>query len=229
MNDSSSVSQNIKQLAIRKIPLLNSLTEKHREELAHTLILRDYKKGSNILISSDEGRDIMFIADGTVDIKHAGPNGREVIVARLSTGEFFGEIALLTGSSRTADVTAVEDSMILILRAGDFEALLTSIPELSRALLVHLAHRVAAASTKISDLALFDVYYRVYRTLSALAKRDPKSGEFIVAERPTHKELASMVGTSREMVTRALTKLEDDGIISIEDKRAIILSDVSYE
>lgn len=230
MNDTSSVNRpNLKQLAIRKIPIFSAFSESEKEKLVDTLLLREYKKGTSILVSSEEGRDIMFIADGTVDIKRIGPNGREVIVARLSTGEFFGEIALLTGSSRTADVTAVDDSMILILRAGDFESLLTSVPGLSKALLVHLAHRVAAASTRIADLALFDVYYRVFRALSSLAKKDPKSGDLIVQERPTHKELASMVGTSREMVTRALTKLQDDEILEIDDKQVKILSDVAYE
>lgn len=229
MTDSSVNRVNLKQLAIKKIPLFSSISDAEKEKLVDTLLLREYKKGASILVSSEEGRDIMFIADGSVDIKRIGPNGREVIVARLTTGEFFGEIALLTGSSRTADVTAVEDSMILILRSGDFEALLSSIPSLSRALLVHLAHRVAAASSRIADLALFDVYFRVYRVLSGLAKKDPKSGELIVNERPTHKELASMVGTSREMVTRALTKLQDDEILDVDDKQVRILSDLSYE
>lgn len=230
MSEESSVNRpNLKQLAIRKIPIFSSFSDSEKGRLVDTLLLREYKKGANILISSEEGRDIMFVADGAVDIKRIGPNGREVIVARLSTGEFFGEIALLTGSSRTADVTAVDDSMILVLRAGDFESLLNSVPGLSKALLIHLAHRVAAASTRIADLALFDVYYRVFRALSSLAKKDPKSGDLIVQERPTHKELASMVGTSREMVTRALTKLQDDEILEIDDKQVKILSDVAYE
>lgn len=230
MNDSTSVNRsNLKQLAIRKIPLFSALSEAEKAKLVDTLILREFKKGANIIISAAEGRDIMFIADGSVDIKRVGPNGREVIVARLNTGDFFGEIALLTGASRTADVTAVEDSMILVLRASDFESLLESVAGLSRALLVHLAHRVAAASTRIADLALFDVYFRVFRALKSIAKKDSKSGALIVEERPTHKELASMVGTSREMVTRALAKLQEDEILEVDDKQVKILNDVSYE
>jgi CRP/FNR family cyclic AMP-dependent transcriptional regulator len=222
-------SPNIKLQATKKIPLFKSFTNSEREKLISSLILREYEKGSAILLSSESNRDIMFIADGTVDVKLVAPNGREVIVARLNTGEFFGEIALLTGSSRTADVNAVEDTMILILRASDFESLLNNIPGLSHSLLVHLAYRVAAASNRIADLALYDVYYRVYRTLKSLAKKDPKSNALIVNERPTHKELASMVGTSREMVTRALTKLQEDGVILLDDKQVTILSGVSYE
>jgi CRP/FNR family cyclic AMP-dependent transcriptional regulator len=222
-------SPNIKLQAIKKIPLFKDLTDTNRETLISSLILREYKKGSAILQSSDSSKDIMFVADGTVDVKLVGPNGREVIVARLNTGEFFGEIALLTGSSRTADVNTVEDTMILILRASDFESLLNNIPGLSHSLLVHLANRVAAASNRIADLALYDVYYRVYRTLKSLAKKDAKSNELKILERPTHKELASMVGTSREMVTRALTKLQEDGVILLDDKQVTILSGVSYE
>jgi CRP/FNR family cyclic AMP-dependent transcriptional regulator len=154
----------------------------------------------------------MFVADGAVDVKRSNLDGREVIVSRLGQGDFFGEISILTESNRTADVSAAEDSMLLILQAHDFETLLSAHREFARAFLVHLAARVAAASTRIADLALLDVYCRVYKVLQSLATLNP-AGELHVAERPTHRDLAAMVGTSREMVTRALTRLSEDKII----------------
>lgn len=211
---------NIKQRAIGKIPLLAALSTSDKERLQDLLLLREFKKGSSIIVSSEDGRDIMFVADGAVDVKRIGGEGKEVILSRLGVGEFFGEIAFLTNAPRSADVVAVEDSMVLVLRAADFEQMLQLNAGFARALLIDLAHRVAAASMRISDLALLDVYCRVHRVLLQLAKSGDKvaKGEYVLAERPTHKDLAAMVGSSREMVTRALSKLESEGIVTSDGK-----------
>lgn len=123
----------LKQRAIGKIPLLSQLPHTESEILANALVLKECKKGSAIIHSHQRNQEIMFVADGMVDVKRSSADGREVIIARLCEGEFFGEISLLTGSTRTADV-------------------------------------VTAASTRISELALLDVYCRLYRTLRSLAK-----------------------------------------------------------
>ena len=213
----------IKDLAISKIPIFSSLTEQERTELSKKLALREHKKGTNIIISEQSGREMMFVADGSVDIKRSSHDGKEVIISRLGVGDFFGEIALLTGSTRSADVVAVEDCMILVLGPTEFDQLLSDHPKFSKALMIDLARRVAAASTRISDLALLDVYLRVERTLISMAETDPKSGRKVVLTRPTHKDLAAMVGSSREMVTRALSRLEEDQEIKIEGEKVWIL------
>jgi CRP/FNR family cyclic AMP-dependent transcriptional regulator len=98
-------------------------------------------------------------------------------------------------------------------------------PGLSFALMKELALRLRAASAKIGDLALYDVYRRVARTLKSMAKPEIENDEeaLVIDERPTHQELANMVGTSREMVTRALKGLEEDGCITVESKRIKVI------
>ncbi len=216
----------LKRLAISKIPLLESLSEAEREQLLELLVLKEYNRGESIITSDQTGREILFIADGSVDVKRSSGEGKEVIISRLGEGSFIGEIALLTNASRSADVVAVEDCMVLVLAAQDFEALLDSAKAFARALLVDLARRVAAASTKISDLALLDVYSRVFRALRGLAGQDKNTEAKVVSPRPTHKDLAAMVGTSREMVTRALAKLEADEIIVIEGEQVRLIGTV---
>ncbi len=217
----------IKELAVSKIPIFASLNDQERADLTNRLMLRDHKKGTNIIISDQSGSEIMFVADGSVDIKRSSQDGKEVIISRLKIGDFFGEIALLTGSTRSADVIAVEDSMVLVLRASDFNYLLESNSNFTKALLVDLARRVATSSSRISDLALLDVYLRVFRALSSLSEKDKTTGRKVVKSRPTHKDLASMVGSSREMVTRALSRLEEDQAIQIEDEKVWILTEIS--
>lgn len=217
----------IKRLALSKIPLFESLTSEEREKLCETIQLRDYKKGEAILSSEQSGREILFVADGSVDVKRTSGDGREVIISRMGVGNFIGEIAFLTKSTRTADVVAVEDCMVLVLQPQDFETLLDTSGAFARALMVDLAHRVAAASGRITDLALLDVYSRLYRVLKGLAVTKGGQAPPVVLERPTHKDLASMVGTSREMITRALAKLEADEIISIRDGAVLLTGALS--
>ena len=114
--------------------------------------------------------------------------------------------------------------MVLSLKANDFEDLLSRHQSFVRALLVDLANRVLAASTRISDLALLDVYCRVFRALQSLARATKAQQNPVTIERPTHKDLAAMVGTSREMVTRALTKLEAEQLISCSGKNVTLLA-----
>lgn len=217
----------LKQLAISKIPLFQNIPDEERAQLCELLILKEYPKGTSIFLSDQPGKDIMFVADGTVDVKRSNTNGKEVILSRLGVGEFFGEIALLTGSTRSADVTASEDCMVLILESTHFESILSTNHGFTKALLIDLASRVSAASTRIADLALLDVYCRVFRILKTMAKKDSKDNSLKVLERPTHKDLAAMVGTSREIVTRAMTKLVEDEILEVTDKEILILRELS--
>ncbi len=105
----------LKQLAISKIPIFKNIPHAGQEQLALLLVLCEFKKGQSIIVSDRPGREIMFIADGAVDVKRSNLEGREVIVSRLGLGDFFGEISILTESNRTADVTAAEDCMLLSL------------------------------------------------------------------------------------------------------------------
>lgn len=218
-------SPSIKARAIGKIPLFNSLSSDEHRRLSDVVVLKEFAKGETIISSSHQGNDIHFIADGSVDVKRASGEGKEVIISRLGAGNFIGEIALLTGLQRTADVVAVEDCIMIVLGAEAFNDLLDRSPRFARALLVDLANRVAVASCRITDLALLDVYARVYRALRSLAVE--RSPHVVVPERPTHRDLAAMVGTSREMVTRAISRLEEDGVIRVEGEEVIILQGIA--
>lgn len=208
--------RNLKERAVGLVPLLSVLAAQEQSRLIDAMLLSEHKAGESILQSNAPGRDILFVVDGSVDVKRSSIEGREVIVSRLGVGEILGEIAFLTHATRSADVVAAEDCMLLTLHAEDFDRLLSSYPEFNRAVLTHLANRVAAASTRVADLALLDVYCRVFKALRTLG-RPLETGVVVLKDPPTHKELAAMVGTSREMVTRALTKLKDDGLVETDN------------
>lgn len=214
----------LKQRAMRKIPLFQALSTEEHDELCALLELREYKREESIIISDRTGYDVMFVADGSVYVKKSHASGKEVIVSRLATGELFGEIALLTEAKRSADVVAAEDCMVLLMRQEDFEKLVSECVAFNRALMTSLAQRVADASSRIADLALLDVSSRVWKILQSLIETR-SDGTRAVPFPPTHKEFAAMVGTSREMVTRALSKMEDNGVLRMKGKEIILLDE----
>lgn len=206
---------------LRQIPLLAELEQDELTQLVEVIKERKAPKGSYIVYVDDESRNIMFIAQGEVKVSLVSDDGKEIVLAKLGQGDFFGEIALLTGEDRSANVIATEDCVLYVLQDDDFYRHVIKTGGLSLAMMRELAQRLASASSKIGDLALFDVYRRVARTLKSLAKEEerPDGNYLVIEKRPTHQELAAMVGTSREMVTRALKGLEEDNCIAIDGKR----------
>jgi CRP/FNR family cyclic AMP-dependent transcriptional regulator len=135
-------------------------------------------------------------------------------------GDYFGEIALIDGETRTATIVSTEASEVLTIARADFQRILRSSPELMFDLLTVLARKVRMATEKLESLAFDDVYGRLVKLLMQLAK--PQDGRWIVQERLTHQAIADMIGSSREMVSRILKALETGGYISTDKKRIII-------
>ena len=209
---------------LRDIPLLSRLDSQELVKLCEVMKERRAPKGSYLVYVEDPGPSIMFLAQGRAKVTLVSNDGKEIVLYNLDKGDFFGEIAVLTGEDRSANVVAATDCRLFVLAAEDFQRHVNSNNGLALAMMRELALRLRTASSKIGDLALFDVYRRVARTLKSLSKPIEADGveQLVIEERPTHQELANMVGTSREMVTRALKGLEEDGCILMTGKGMVI-------
>jgi len=205
---------------LREIPLLSELESEELLRLANMMKERRAPKGSYLVYYEDPGPSILFLIQGKAKVTLDSSEGKEIVLFNLSKGDFFGELAVLTGEDRSANVVATSDCRLFVLNAEDFRQHIKENNGLALAIMKELALRLRAASTKIGDLALYDVYRRVARTLKSMASSVMFDEEEVlrIEERPTHQELANMVGTSREMVTRALKGLEEDGCIIISNK-----------
>jgi CRP-like cAMP-binding protein len=211
---------------LKEIDLLSDLEDAELQALLSVITTKNAAKGSFIVCADDPGASLMFVSSGLVKISLMSNDGKEIILAHLGKGEFFGELAMLTGEERSANVIAAEDSEILALSAEDFKQHILANTGLSLALMRELAVRLRNATSKIGDLALYDVYRRVARTLKSIGTLHTEGDKryYVIEKRPTHQDLASMVGTGREMVTRALKGLEEDGCITIDGKRLTLHS-----
>jgi CRP-like cAMP-binding protein len=209
--------------ALRSIPLLSRLSEEELASLKGKLKPVEARKNSIVMRSGSPGAEMLLIVSGGLRVFESNDKGREITIARLSAGDFVGEISLLTGSPRSASVIATSRTSLLQLSREDFIKHVGQHTGLVLSLCQSLAERVRLASGKLADLALLDVPQRLVRTLERMSQPCTPAGHRKVEQRPTHQELADLIGTSREVVSRSLKSLEEHGVLKNDGKVVILL------
>jgi CRP/FNR family transcriptional regulator, cyclic AMP receptor protein len=209
----------------KKIPLFSSLKDDELEAIARVTVLKNCPKDTMLLIAEEEGDSLFIIRDGKVKVTSFSESGKEVIFSILSDGDFFGDMSLLDGKPRSASVVTIEESSVYILRRADFHDIIEKHPGIALKLLTELTSRLRKADTRIESLALLNVSGRVAGILLQLADESGKKSPegIVIHSRPTHQDLANMVGTTRETVTRILKQMESRNYIVLSGKKVIIL------
>lgn len=209
---------------LKATPLFLHSSEETLHWLARQAVTRLYEANQAIVYQNEPGTALYIILSGRVKVVLHGEEGKEVILATLARGEFFGEMAVVDGLPRSASVIAMEPTLLLIVTREVFLTLIQRSPELALSFIRELSRRLRLADAKIESLALMDVYGRVARVLREIAEREGRveEGRIVVEKRPTQQEIAAMAGTSRETVNRILNDFIRSGYISIEGKRLII-------
>ncbi|MFC1541456.1 Crp/Fnr family transcriptional regulator, partial [Candidatus Latescibacterota bacterium] len=177
------------------------------------------------LLENEEGDTLFIILKGKVKVTTFSESGKEVIFSILSEGDFFGDMSLMDGKPRSATVISIEDSELRLIRRNDFIKLVEKHPRIALKLLEELTSRLRKADERIESLAIHDVTGRLAGVLLQLAEEfiDTKDKSVLIKSRPTHQELANMVGTTRETVTRILKQLENKNYINMSGKDLLIL------
>lgn len=183
------------------------------------VLLRDaprktYPKNSIVITAGDVSDGLYLIESGRVRVLISDDEGREVILTTLGPGDYFGEMALIDNAERSATIATVEQTCVRLVSKQTFQQALGNHPNLAFEMLVGLVKRLREADRKIESLALLDVYGRLARMLLQIAKE--KDGRLVIENKPTHQDLANMIGASREMVTRLLRDLTRGNYISVE-------------
>ena len=214
---------------LRNVALFRGLSGEEIAAVAKNTTSRRFGRGSTIILAEQQGDAFFIIQKGRVKVSVSREGGREVILSLLGVGQVFGELSLLDGKPRSADVTATEATELIMLRRPDFLRLITEKPSIVIGLLTELASRLRKVDYKIAGLALLDVTNRVSKTLLQLADEGGEQEEHgvLLKNRPTHQQLAQMSGTTRETVTRVLRQLEEQGYIECSGRNIVILSDAT--
>ena len=210
---------------LRTVPLFEGLDENDLEAIARVTIKRSIDKDQVIILAEEEGDALFIIIKGQVKVSILSEDGREVILSLLGEGAVFGELSLLDGKPRSANVVATRNTEIYTLRRPDFLQLMYRVPQIAISLLAELASRLRRSDRKIEGLALLDVTGRISETLLQLATDQGTDSEegIVLKGRPTHQELANMSGTTRETVSRVLKRLENQGYLRCRGRTITIL------
>lgn len=201
--------------------IFSGIQQKEFETLSKNWQKRVFPKSTVILNEGDRSDSFYLIDSGKVKVLLEDDQGKEVVLNVLGAGEYFGEMALIDDETRSATVIAMEDSTLTLISMQDFTRCMKQYPDIAARLLMGLIRRLRNATKKIGSLALMDVCGRVANMLLQLARK--KDGLLIVEQKLTHKEIASVVGSSREMVGRIMREMIDSGYISIDRDKRIIL------
>jgi CRP/FNR family transcriptional regulator/CRP/FNR family cyclic AMP-dependent transcriptional regulator len=215
--------------ALAAVPLFSGLSQEQLEAVADCLQRRSFDERQVIVRRNEPGDALYIIASGKVKVSYPASNGNgdegETILAVLSPSDFFGELAVLDGEARSADVIALEPTNLLMLTGADVSAIINRYPAIALALLKQLAGRLRRSTEWIRVLSSQDVYGRIAAQLLYLAQThgyDLPAGEGrLIRLRLTQNDLASLVGASRESVNKAMGYFKNKGYISVDSTHHI--------
>jgi CRP/FNR family cyclic AMP-dependent transcriptional regulator len=202
------------------VPLFSGLTEADHNLLVQVAQRRGYPRHALVVRDGDPGERLHLLRKGRAKVYLASPDGREVILAILGPGDFFGDMALIDDEPCSASVMTLEESEFVSIGKDEFRRVLISSPSMAVNLLTAMSQRLREADRQIESLALKDVQARVAQVLRQIA--EPDDGDLVVPARLTHRDIAAMAGAAREVVTRALRVLEDSGVLRVDGRRIIL-------
>lgn len=210
------------QVHLRKIPLLSDLEEADFLRIRPELRFRQYGKRDVVLQKGGMGDGLLFLLSGQLQVIDVTEDGRAIGLRMLAPGDFFGEIAVISGSTRTASVVAMSEVLVAFLPAPAALHLFSHAPSVANKMLRHLAEKIQRDSEFRTLLSINNTARRIYTFITQLKKNQPGQPD-VVENLPTHQDIANMINTSRETVTRALAALIQQGIVQKDTHRLIIL------
>lgn len=197
------------------LPLLQGLEPRTLDKLAAEMTLRQYDAQAIVFNKGSPGDCLAFLLSGRLQVVDISEDGRAVGIYLFSPGEFFGELAVIDGLPRSTSVVAVAPSAVALLPTAQARELIANEPLVSQRVMQRLARTVRSSSHQITMLSMPNAYQRVYAQLGQFV-RQTRTGQPVIEQLPRQQDIAIMVNTSRETVSRALHLLVKTNVISKE-------------
>ena len=204
-----------------QVEIFHGLSKEELDALQKSSTTRAYPKNTVVIHEDDPADSLFVIETGRVKVYCSDKNGKEFIMNTLGPGDYFGELALLDDSNRSASNRTVEKCEFRIVMKSDFSAVMDDHPNITRQLIANLAARVRKLTADVKSLALQDVYGRVANVLMDLSE-ERGDGTLFIPEKLTQQDIADRVGASREMVARILKDLTIGEYIRFEGRHIVI-------
>jgi len=211
---------------LRKIVIFKDLSQKSMQVVEKRIQSFLFKKGVQVISENDVARGVFLVHSGTVKLTKQDENGNEVIVCIKQKGDIFAEACLFTNREERypATATMIEDGRLLFLDKGGLERDLYENPELSIQMIRYMSDNLREMTSTLRDVALLDVYAKTIKQLERLGKKFNTGVNRWNIEIPlTVQEFATVVGTTRESVSRVFSTLKKQDMIELKSRKIIIL------
>ncbi|WP_312264389.1 Crp/Fnr family transcriptional regulator [Rivihabitans pingtungensis] len=206
---------------LNNIPLLSGLSPQVLQQVGAAMQFRTVEKGTYVMLKGSPGEHLVFVLSGRVQVVDVTEDGREMVLATLAPGDYVGEMAVIDNQPRSASVLAADTSLVAFLPSAQARQLLYGQPLVAERVMRRLAATVRSAAANRAILSLPSAFQRVYAALEQLSQPAPGNMREIPAM-PTQQEIAAMVNTSRETVSRALNVLLQKQIVEKDLRRLIV-------
>ena len=214
-------------LGLRSVKLLAGVPAPSLEELAQQCRWRRFPSGRRVISREAQDHDVYLIVSGKVRITAFSVAGRQVTFRDIGTGDWFGDLAAIDGRSRSADVDALEDTLLASMTPALFRRLLHEHPSVCDRVLDRLVSLVRDLTDRVFDFSTLGVQNRVHAELLRLAKEAGVQDNVARIEpAPKHSDIAGKVSTYREQVTRELSAMVKQGLVQ-RCEGALVIPDVS--
>lgn len=203
---------------LKKNPIFHSLTDQQIEEVGKLVFLQQFERGKFIFFEGDEKTAVYLVRSGVIKVYKMDEEGREQIVSFLKSGDMFPHVGFFDALPYPGTAQAVQDSQLAVIPVRKFEQLLLREPQISISVLRVLSRKIIELQQKLQDVTLQNASARIAQTLIHLSEwYGEKNGEGrLLSMRVTNRELANMIGTTRETVNRILNDMKKQGLIEMQ-------------
>lgn len=206
--------------------LFRELNDFELTKITDIAIVREWKKHSHVFLQGDPLENVYFIYNGKIKIYKSDINGKEQIVAIAKKGEMFPHVGFFRKGDYPAYAEVLESSTLIAIPISKFETVLIENPELCIKVFKVLGEKIVDLQNRLEEQILNNTYEQIIKLLIRLAQKHGKEqedGTILLKSEFTNKDLANMIGTTRETISRTLTKMKKDELIEVDDEGNMIV------
>jgi CRP/FNR family cyclic AMP-dependent transcriptional regulator len=221
---SLSVKKDEGRIMIENVSLFVGLQKEVIAAIEGIATKRIFPKGTIVISEGDQSDSLYIVIKGKANAIRDNEEGKQIVLNVFRPLDYFGEMSFFDKECRSATVITKEQSEFLIIPRKDFWDIMHAHPDIALNLVRLLVEKMRKATRQIEELAFMDVYGRVARFLT-----ETVNDQGVIVDKITHQEIANMVGSSRETVTRIMNELIDRGYIIKKDRQIRLLKKLPYQ
>jgi CRP/FNR family transcriptional regulator, cyclic AMP receptor protein len=211
---------------LSEFSLFRELNDYELTKITDIAIARDWKKQSHVFLQGDPLENVYFIYDGRIKVYKSDVNGKEQLVAIMKKGEMFPHVGFFRKGDYPAYAEVLEPSTLIAVPISKFETVLIENPELCIKVFKVLGEKIVDLQNRLEEQILNNTYEQIIKLLIRLGQKYGKEledGRILLKGEFTNKDLANMIGTTRETISRTLTKMKKDELIEVDDQGNMLL------